>query len=82
MFSVPSMPGENLCKVSQNSRVFTDLLLNSPKRSPRFSPGYDGMENMFYFLTENGIKQLKNLSFVESTMFFDVSKYTYTIYRA
>ena len=32
------------------SRVFTDLLLNSPKHSLRFSPGYEGMENMFYFL--------------------------------
>ena len=28
-------------------RVFTDLLLNSPKRSP----GYEGTQNMFYFLT-------------------------------
>ena len=34
------------------SRVFTDLLLNSPKHSPRFSPGYEGMENMFYFLSK------------------------------
>ena len=32
------------------SRVFTDLLSNSPKRSPRFSPSYEGTENMFYFL--------------------------------
>ena len=29
---------------------FTDLLSNSPKRSPRFSPGYECTENMFYFL--------------------------------
>ena len=36
------------------SRVFTDLLSNSPKRSPRLSPGYEGMENMFCFLTESG----------------------------
>ena len=28
-----------LCKIS-----------NFPKRSPRFSPGYEGTENMFYFL--------------------------------
>ena len=28
----------------------TDLLSNSPKRSPQFSPGYEGTENMFYFL--------------------------------
>ena len=34
------------------SRVFTDLLLNSPKHLPRFSPGYEGTENMFYFLNE------------------------------
>ena len=32
------------------SQVFTDLLSNSPKHSPRFSPGYEGTENMFYFL--------------------------------
>ena len=32
------------------SQVFTDLLLNSPKHSPQFSPGNEGMENMFYFL--------------------------------
>ena len=31
------------------SRVFTDLLLNSLKRTPRFSPGYDGTEKIFYF---------------------------------
>ena len=36
-------------KTSIASRVFTDLLSNSPKRSPRFSPGYEGTENMFYF---------------------------------
>ena len=34
-------------KPSTASQVFTDLFLNSPKRSPRFSPG---TENMFYFL--------------------------------
>ena len=32
------------------SGVFTDLLSNSPKRLPRVSPGYEGKENMFYFL--------------------------------
>ena len=32
------------------SRVFTDLLLNFPKRSPGFSPGYEDIENMFCFL--------------------------------
>ena len=61
MFPVLSQPGENLGKVCENSqasashrwtasRVFTDLHSNSPKRSPRFSPGYEGRENMFYFL--------------------------------
>ena len=39
------------------SRVFTDLLSNSPKRSPLFSPGYEGTENMFYFLNEADICQ-------------------------
>ena len=29
-----------------------DLLSNSPVRSPRFSTGYEGKENMFYFLKE------------------------------
>ena len=59
MFSVPSQPGENLGKVCEDSRasetasrVFTDQLLNSPKRLPRFSPGYEGTENMFYFLND------------------------------
>ena len=37
-------------KPSTASRVFTDLLSNSPKCWPRFSPGYEGTENMFYFL--------------------------------
>ena len=32
------------------SWVFTDLLSSSPKRSPWFSPGYEVMKNMFYFL--------------------------------
>ena len=40
---------------STASRVFTDLLSNSPKRSPRFLPGYEGTENMFYFLNEQNI---------------------------
>ena len=39
-------------KPSNPSRVFTDLLTNSPKRSPRFSPGFEGTENMFYFLND------------------------------
>ena len=37
------------------SRVFTDLLSISPKRSPRdrFSQGYECTENMFYFLNNS-----------------------------
>ena len=38
-------------KACEKSRVFTDLLSNSPKRSPWFSTGYEGTENLFYFLT-------------------------------
>ena len=37
-------------KPSTASGVFTDLLSNSPKCSPQFSPGFEGTENMFYFL--------------------------------
>ena len=37
-------------KPSTASRVFIDLLSNSPKRLPQFSPGYESTENMFYFL--------------------------------
>ena len=40
-------------KPSTASCVFTNLLLNSPKCSPWFSPGYEGTENMFYFLIVN-----------------------------
>ena len=49
-------PGQSLCEFSSRwkpltaSRIFTDLLSNSPKHSPRFSPGYEGKENMFYLL--------------------------------
>ena len=39
------------------SRVFTDLLLNSPKNSPQFSPGYEGTENMFYFFNQSLFKE-------------------------
>ena len=38
-------------KPSIASWVFTDLLSNSPKRLHWFSPSYEGMENMFYFLS-------------------------------
>ena len=37
-------------KPSTAYRVFTNLLSNSPKHLPWFSPGYEGMENMFCFL--------------------------------
>ena len=39
-------------KPSTMSRVLTDLHSNSPKRSPWFSPGYEGTENMFYLLSK------------------------------
>ena len=45
-------------RVTTASRVFTDLLSNSPKCSPRFSPGYEGTENMFYFLNRINILSL------------------------
>ena len=32
----------------KESRVFTDLLSNIPKRSPWFSPRFEGTKNMFY----------------------------------
>ena len=35
---------------STASRVFTDLLSNSPKRSPQFSSGYEGTEKHVLFL--------------------------------
>ena len=39
---------------SEPSRAseFNYLLSNSPKRSPWFLPGYEGKENMFYFLIQ------------------------------
>ena len=38
-------------KPSTAFRGFTELLRsNSPKRSPRFSPGFEDTESMFYFL--------------------------------
>ena len=46
-------------KPSTTSRVFTDLLSNSPKRLPWFSPEYEGTENMFCFLN-NSNNSIKN----------------------
>ena len=60
--------GYSFGKVCENSRagenprlrlLFTDLLSNSSKRSPRFSPGYEGAESMFYFLYKIIISNLK-----------------------
>ena len=42
----------NRWKLPTVSRVFTDLLSNSPKGSPWFSPSYEGTENMFYFFNQ------------------------------
>ena len=39
-------------KPSTASWVFTDLLSNSPKCTPRFSPGYESTQNVFYFLNK------------------------------
>ena len=63
MFSVPSQlrkTSEKFVKILEQMktrdlaqlRVFTYLLSNSPKpvRLTEFLPGYDGTENMFYFL--------------------------------
>ena len=38
-----------------------DLLSNSPKRSPRFSPGYEGTENVFNFLNNGGTRKIWRL---------------------
>ena len=39
-----------------------DCVSNSPKRSPQFSPVYEGMENMFYFLNHaSKLTQLEQL---------------------
>ena len=43
---------KQVMKLSTASQVFTDLLSNSPKCSPQISQGYEGTENMFYFLNE------------------------------
>ena len=51
------------CIYSLASRVFTDLLLNSPKRSPQFSPGYEGTENMFDLLTKVGFRAFLRILF-------------------
>ena len=40
-------------KTATASRVFIDLLSNSPKRSPRLSSGYEDTEKMFYLLSKN-----------------------------
>ena len=41
---------------------FADLLLNSPKCSPRISLGYEDMEKMFYFLNRYEVTFLLALS--------------------
>ena len=42
-------------------QVFTDLLSNFPKRSPWFSPAYEGTENMFYFFKYGAIFTLNRI---------------------
>ena len=47
---------ESLWEFSSRWKRSTDLLSNSPKRLHRFSPGYEGTENMFYFLKKEPTK--------------------------
>ena len=47
---IKPLPRQSMCEFSTASRVFNDLLSNYPKHSPQFSQGYEGAENMFYFL--------------------------------
>ena len=60
---------------------FTNLLSNSPKCSPWFSPGYEGTENMFYFL--NVLTDISSKDFIALIFFnwtkkrkFDINHYT------
>ena len=46
-------------EASTTSRVFTDLLSNSPKRSPRLSPGREGRGKIFYLLNSLHLQDLK-----------------------
>ena len=57
MLSVPSLPGENLGNVCENSRagenpqlrlVFLLICSRILPNMPQFSPGYEGTKNMFY----------------------------------
>ena len=45
----------NACQHVKRLRLGFSLICsrNSPKRSPRFSPGYEGTENIFYFLNDD-----------------------------
>ena len=63
-------------KPSTASWDFTDLFLNSSKGSPRFSPGYEGMENMFYILNKY-LKATFNFSHQICNCFWT---YLFTIY--
>ena len=53
-------------KPSTTSHVFTDLHSNSPKHSPRFSPGYEGKENkniMFKTVTSTARLNIQSADF-------------------
>ena len=66
MFSVP---GAKFVKILEQVKTldcvssFHYLLSNSPKHSPRFSPGYEDRGDMFYFLREDYSKK-KELFFL------------------
>ena len=50
MFSVPSQTCENRANVWEKSREDQFLPARElPQTFPRFSPGYEGTENIFYF---------------------------------
>ena len=68
------------------SQVFVDLLSNSPKRSPQFSPGYEGMENMFYFLSDKQFdtktKQSVSCTLSRNFLARNSNHYDHTLHRA
>ena len=75
MFSMLSQAGENLGKLCENSQVgenprlyhkFLLICSSSLKRLPRFSPGYEGTENMLYFFYKTITFRLKRKAIYEA----------------
>ena len=64
MFSVPSFlacmvkTSVKFVRILEQMKTSTasDLLLNFPKLSPRFSPDYEGNENKLYFVNNRVIE--------------------------